>query len=498
VTRPGGLLRFGVFELDLEARELRRRGAFVPLPPQPFAVLACLAARPGEVVTRDELRHVLWADGVHVDHERGLNYCVNRVRHALGDSAASPRFVETVPRLGYRFLATVEVVPASAPLEPATPAQSPSHDETGSRGPLLVLAAALVLALQTAGLPRRSRAGEPGLPSPDPLAQAAFQKGRLLLDEGPTGWRRSVSCFAEAARRDGGFALARYGLADAYLRLGEHGVLAADLAFPASRAAATQALEIEDRAEPLVILAALKLNYEWDWAGAEQAYLHALALDPDLTGARLGYARFLSAAGRHREALRTIHEAEARRPGCVEIVRDAGFTHYRAHELAEAARRFRGWAELEPGSRDPHHWLALLHHLDGRLSDAKREARLVLVMAGASAESLGRFDSLPPELAMERYLRGCLGFLQGLSSSQWVTADDFARIRAHLGERKSALDDLERAADERSPRLLPFLADPAFDALRSDPRFRALLRRVGVPDEPGDPGPAFSVAALVP
>src|SRR5262245_2603495 len=98
------LLRFGVFELDLEAGELRRRGRFVPLPPQPFAVLARLAACPGRIVTREELRRLLWPEGVHVDHERGLNHCLNRIRRVLGDAAQTPRFVETLPRQGYRFL----------------------------------------------------------------------------------------------------------------------------------------------------------------------------------------------------------------------------------------------------------------------------------------------------------------------------------------------------------------------------------------------------------
>src|SRR4029450_1783189 len=92
------LLRFGVFELDLEAGALRRRGRYVRLPPQAFAVLALLASRSGEVVTRDELRALLWPDGVHVDHERGLNHCLSRIRQALGDDARTPRFVETPPR----------------------------------------------------------------------------------------------------------------------------------------------------------------------------------------------------------------------------------------------------------------------------------------------------------------------------------------------------------------------------------------------------------------
>jgi DNA-binding response OmpR family regulator len=81
------ILRFSVFELDLERRELHRRGVLVPLPPQAFTVLEELLWHAGQVVTRDEMRRALWPDGDDVDHERGLNYCVNRVRRALGDDA---------------------------------------------------------------------------------------------------------------------------------------------------------------------------------------------------------------------------------------------------------------------------------------------------------------------------------------------------------------------------------------------------------------------------
>jgi DNA-binding winged helix-turn-helix (wHTH) protein len=222
----GRILRFSEFELDLERRELRRRGTLVPLPPQPLAMLEHLLANPGQVVTRDELRLVLWPAGVHVDHDRGLNYCVNRVRRALGDDARTPRFVETLPRRGYRFLAEVDVVRAgeSGPfirLHPGAPMPRVQERDPGAvprsrvRHTMLLSAAALLLALQAGPRARHSVAGQPGLPSPRPGAQAAFQRGRSLLDEGPSGWRRSVAWFEEASRLDGSFALARYGLADA-------------------------------------------------------------------------------------------------------------------------------------------------------------------------------------------------------------------------------------------------------------------------------------------
>src|SRR6201998_378563 len=105
-------LRFGVFELDLRAGELRKHGLRVRLQEQPFQVLATLLEHPGEVVTREELQKKLWPADTFVDFDHGLNKTINKIREALGDSAESPRFVETVARRGYRFLAEVKVVDA--------------------------------------------------------------------------------------------------------------------------------------------------------------------------------------------------------------------------------------------------------------------------------------------------------------------------------------------------------------------------------------------------
>jgi DNA-binding winged helix-turn-helix (wHTH) protein len=107
------LIRFGVFEADLEAGELRKRGIRIKLQEQPFQILALVLQRPGQVVTRDELRKTLWGTHTFIDFERGLNKAINRLREALQDSAESTRFIETVPKRGYRFIAPVYAAPSS-------------------------------------------------------------------------------------------------------------------------------------------------------------------------------------------------------------------------------------------------------------------------------------------------------------------------------------------------------------------------------------------------
>jgi DNA-binding winged helix-turn-helix (wHTH) protein/tetratricopeptide (TPR) repeat protein len=474
MSRRVRLLRFGVFEMDLDARELRRRGQRVPLAPQPFAVLAELVSAEGRVVSRDALRARLWGDGVHVDYERGLNHCLNRIRRVLNDDAWAPRFVETVPREGYRFIASVQAVERGADAPPSLAPAGPAK----RRGvPWLASAAVLLLVSQASG-PVRPPAGRSVAGAPSPEALAAYAEGRRLLGEGPAGWRRSVEFFREAVRLHPRLAIARDRLADAYMRMGEHGVLPLDEAYSAARREALASLAIEEGAVPLMTLAALALNYDWDWVAAEDAYRRALRLETDLVSARLGYARLLSAAGRHDEALKLVGEAEVLYPACPHTVQDAALVHYRARRFDDAARRYRDWGALEPERPDPHHWLALLHHLRGDDTSALREARQVMVIAKAPAAYAARFETLPPGPAMRLYIRGSLQWLERRKSEEWVTADNFARLHVALGDREQALSHLERAADERSPLLLPNLNDPAFDPLRSEPRFLALQRRV--------------------
>jgi len=117
---PDHTHRFGQFELDLAAGELRRNGRRVRLQPQPFKLLALLARRGGNLVGRDEIRSELWPDGTFVDFDQSVNFAIKQIREVLGDSAERPLYIETVPRRGYRFIAPVEtVMPGAAAPAPA-------------------------------------------------------------------------------------------------------------------------------------------------------------------------------------------------------------------------------------------------------------------------------------------------------------------------------------------------------------------------------------------
>ena len=162
-------IRFGPYEVDLAAGELRKNGRVVRLQEQPFQILAALLDRPGEVVTRDDLRERLWAGDTNVDFDQGLNTAINKLREALGDSAANPQFIETLPKRGYRFLFPLDEEHAPVSEAPKTAQEL----EPRLRLKLRYVAAAAVVVVAAAGFALVSLR-RPVPDSPLPYAASRF------------------------------------------------------------------------------------------------------------------------------------------------------------------------------------------------------------------------------------------------------------------------------------------------------------------------------------
>ena len=179
--------RFGVFEFDFHTRELRKNGMKIKLTGQPIEVLAMLLERPGELVTREELQKRVWGSDTFVDFEYGLNAAVKRVREALGDDATNPRFLETLPRRGYRFIAPVGIIGAqsSAPVVP--PVFPQAIPVTGRKLWKVLIPAALMLVAAAIGgiLYFRSRRPAAGLTDKDTIVLADFDNktGDTVFDD---------------------------------------------------------------------------------------------------------------------------------------------------------------------------------------------------------------------------------------------------------------------------------------------------------------------------
>src|SRR5262245_56872618 len=165
-TRAFDVVQFGIFELSRRAGELRKQGTRIRLQPQPMHLLCALLERPGEIITRDELKARLWLDDTFVDFESGLNTAVNRLRQALGDSAEHPRYIETEARSGYRFIAPAQAKPepnralsvATQPAPEAPPTRRVLlHWQFAAALGFLVVAGAAAIGVRLADSPVRFR-----------------------------------------------------------------------------------------------------------------------------------------------------------------------------------------------------------------------------------------------------------------------------------------------------------------------------------------------------
>ena len=235
ITDLNRIRRFATFEFDTRSRELRKGGVKVRLPDQAAKVLAALLNQPGDVVTREDLVALLWPDGTHVDFEMGLNGAVKRLRQALDDSGDAPRYIETLPRRGYRLIAPVAspeaergAVPALPPAAPAGSASTPRR----RRGTALVVATSVVV---LAGLfvtmswrgtaePTRPASGGQGRPSANADANGYFAKAQLFAGAGLHDVRRARELMERALSLDPAFGKARaeYGFSTFILVLAGH------------------------------------------------------------------------------------------------------------------------------------------------------------------------------------------------------------------------------------------------------------------------------------
>jgi DNA-binding winged helix-turn-helix (wHTH) protein/tetratricopeptide (TPR) repeat protein len=457
------VVRFGVFELDGDAGELRRHGRLVHLTGQPLKALQLLVDRAGTIVTREELRRHIWDDGRVVDYDRGLNFCIAAVREALGDRARSPGFIETVPRRGYRFIADVKPATRTWPLEAGN-----RQPETDTRQPARRWFWAAVIPLLLLQVPAPNPAHT--RVTTTAAARSVFEQGFADLADGSDGRRRSLARFHEATRLDPRFAEAHFALASVYLDLAGDRELPATAALALARTEALRAIALEDVPDTRKILGVVRLVNDWDWPGARREFVRSLAAEPDSDSTLAAYARYLSAAGEPDRAIEMIDRAEAISPTCDLGLWESALIRYRARRPAEAlekAHAAQQFANHDWTSKVA--WLSMLIHVD----------RSDWALAAAEARTLGA--------AIEPTRTAVLAFLRARADGA-ARADGMDRrpvwtatLYAAAGSTEDALNWLEQAAAERDPDLPFGLRDPAFDALRSNERYERLAAEIRFP-----------------
>lgn len=445
---------FGAFVFDATRRELRCGGRPITLSGQPFDLLELLLEQAGSLVTRQHIRERLWPDQRIVDFQQGINACVREIRQALGDDAGQPRFIKTVPRHGYTFIAPVSRVPAAA-----------NHATSRLRVAALILVFSVVIA--AAALMRPANQDSPGVPPQDALD--AYVRGEHVLDnKHEADLDEAVREFEFALAIAPRYAAAWTGLADAHF----YRQAMPSEALPAALTAVTRALELEPESpRALVRFADLQFVWKWDFDAAERAYRAALALAPGGAESHHSYAAFLMASGRFNEAFDAMSRALAIDPLSVVMHGDLAWFYSMAGRHDDALAQCRLLRDIGPenGRVLSCPMRSLLQ--SGRLDEAARVAREIITAVDASARLSA---DLSTAATIDAYWRWRLARLEAAAERRYVDPMAFAIVHARLKSPLEALDWLESAVNDRS-RLAPYTRlYPEFVALRGTERFDAL------------------------
>ena len=510
--------RFGVFEVNLQACELRKHGIRVKLRGQPFELLSLLLERPGEIISREEMRSCLWPGETYVDFEHSLNSAIKKLRAALGDSSENSRYIETVPRVGYRFIAPVKQISAT-PLPPVdvsvvtdrSGVPAPTVDGADRRGRhiLLGISIALIATLGAYFAWSRSRSGpqpqskiageihaalnghessrsnnQPALSPKSVEAHDLYLKGLYFWNKRTVpGFHQAIEYFQQAATTDPNYAPAYAGLANSYTLLTAYSSVSATLYMPQARAAALRALQLDEGlAEAHTALALIVQNHDWDWQTSEKEYRRAIELNPNYATAHHWYAEHLLWLGRFDEALTESERARQLDPLSLIIAADNGAILYYSRQYDRAIEQFRTVLRKDPKFGRAGGLLTFAYVGKAMFAQALADAEILRRLYGEGPWYWSRLAYIYGRAGQPERARHELEKLEEVSRHEQL--DPVIMLWAHLGmgDKEEALADLEKAYSEHFGILTTLKVEPGFDPLRSDPRFQDLLQRVGLAD----------------
>ena len=311
-------------------------------------------------------------------------------------------------------------------------------------------------------------------------AHEAYLKGRYFWNKRTEeGMRRGIAHFEEAIRRDPGYAAAYDGLSDSYVMLACRGVMPARETFQKARAAAEKALAIDSTlGEAWATLAHVRLH-DLDWDHLDEDFQRALALSPSHTFTYYWYGEYLMAMGRSDESVAMVSRAREMDPLSGAVSSSLAMILYLARRYDESLECLRAFLELEADHFLVHLRLGLVLMQKGELEEAIAEMHRAVLLSSRATEALAGLAQAYAVAGKRREMSGVIAELQAEASRRYVAPYNMAKVHSAAGDVESAFAALDAAVEERYPDLIEIRSEPLFDRLRPDPRFGALMRRVG-------------------
>jgi DNA-binding winged helix-turn-helix (wHTH) protein/Tfp pilus assembly protein PilF len=483
--------RFDRFELDPVLGTIMESGTPVRLQPQPFKLLVFLATQSGRLVTRAEIQEHLWGKDTYVDFEASLNFCISQIRSTLADDADSPRFIQTYPKRGYRFIPPIEIVQPEA----ASHSIQPENNREDAVFPLshrlhrafLAAMAALlcVLALaafwwpfraRTAAAASRTMTSEPQSASTN-RAYDAYLEGLYQWHQWtPEGWKRSCEYFHQATENDPRYAPAYAALGNCYRALVGYKALPAQEGYAKAQEAAQKAALLDpNSADAHIALGSNLLTIDWNWPAAHAEFKRALQLNPDHAEAHRAYGTFLRYMGDFDGAIREGKRSEELDPLSNIARLSLCSTYASANKLDQAVDECNRAIKLQPESEGAY---VLLSQIFARQHKYDQSAAVTL-----KALRLEKANVLADRFASS-YKKS------GYSRAERLLADGMKQqyndpkayenqlLFMQMDEKDSAISFLEEAYAAHDSLLLSIKSDPIFAFLHGDPRFEALVSKM--------------------
>jgi TolB-like protein len=324
-------------------------------------------------------------------------------------------------------------------------------------------------------LPKRSQQS--------PQAYQLYLKGRYYWNR-RTGdaVKKGLDYFNQAIELDPAYGLAYAGVADSYAMMVFNVMISARDGLPKARAAATMALELDERlAEARSSLAFVKMFYDWDWAGAEQEFHRTFELNPNYSIARQWYAMELAALGRHEEAVRETERGLQIDPLSLSINATSSLLLYFVRQYDEGLDQGLATVEMDPNFFASHFVSALALEQKGQLERAILEFRASADLSGRWPLFVAGYGHACAALGNREEALKVVAELRDTSARKYVSSFAVSAVYAGFGDKELTLDWLEKAYEERGTWMIFLNVHPYFDFLRAEPRFQNLLRKIGLP-----------------
>jgi len=295
------------------------------------------------------------------------------------------------------------------------------------------------------------------------------------------GFRKATDFFNQAVEKDPNYAQAYAGLADTYNFLGESGYAAPQQVWQNAKSAAMHAVKLDDSLpEAHISVALVRESYDWDWAGAESEFKRAIQLNPNNSSAHQWYGDFLTRMGRFDEAKVELKKAQDLDPLSLLTNTSLGRQLYFTRQYDAAVKQLKKTLDMDPKFVPAQHAIEIAYAQNGMFKEAMGERQKVLTLSGNPdlAASIGEdFNASGYPGVMKSWLEG----LKEISKRSYVSSYNMAQIYARLGDKNQALAALEMALDQRDSNLTYVRVEPAFDEIRSDPRFQKVMQQLNMP-----------------